>query len=83
MECRQECGACCIVPAINRPFYGMPDGKKAGERCVHLLADYRCKLFNDARRPDCCGMFQAETAFCGNDRERAIQLLWELEHNSG
>jgi Fe-S-cluster containining protein len=82
MECRSGCGACCIAPAITRPFFGMPGGKPAGVRCVHLDDTWRCDLFGDPRRPQCCSDFQAEPDFCGNDREEAIIILGRLEELS-
>lgn len=79
MECRPGCGVCCIIPSINTPFNGMPNGKPAGTPCVHLAKDYRCKLFNSSLRPDFCIKFQAEKIVCGNTREEAINKLAELE----
>jgi len=82
MECRSGCGACCIAPSINTPFYGMPEGKPAGVRCVHLLADYRCALFGRPERPAACGRFQAEPDSCGRDRFEALSILSDLEEAS-
>ncbi len=79
MQCREGCGACCIAPAITKPFYGMPQGKPAGTRCVHLNSALGCDLFNDPRRPAVCGAFQAEPAFCGNNRDEALLILADLE----
>jgi Fe-S-cluster containining protein len=79
MQCRQGCGACCVAPAISRPFYGMPRGKAAGETCVHLDAQLRCRLFDDPRRPSCCSQFQAEPAVCGDSRDQALVILRALE----
>lgn len=79
MSCRTGCGACCIAPAINTPFYQMPQGKKAGERCVHLSADNLCGLFNLPQRPDFCERFQAEVEFCGDSFVDAMRILSALE----
>ena len=79
MECRPGCGACCIAPSIARPFHGMPAGKAAGAHCVHLDDRYRCGLFADSRRPDCCAAFAPDTAVCGENREQALALIAELE----
>ena len=79
MECRPACGACCIAPSINQPFYGMPEGKKAGERCVHLDNNKRCRLFGDVRRPSCCHGFAAETSICGESFDEAMMTLRYLE----
>jgi len=79
MDCRAQCGACCIAPAITQPYFGMPEGKKAGQQCVHLGEDYRCALFTDPRRPECCNKFQAEEWCCGQTREEALAILEFLE----
>jgi Fe-S-cluster containining protein len=79
MECRQTCGACCIAPSINQPFYGMPRGKPAGVRCVHLDESMRCRLFGNFRRPALCDAFVAEPSICGEEREHALVILAELE----
>jgi len=82
MECRAGCGACCIAPSISRPFYGMPGGKPAGVRCVHLDEQLRCALFGDPRRPRACADFQAEPAVCGENRDEALSRLRWLEAES-
>ncbi|MGI0115400.1 YkgJ family cysteine cluster protein [Zooshikella sp. RANM57] len=79
MNCRSDCGACCIVPSISSPLPGMPNGKPAGQRCLHLLSDYRCALFNDPRRPTVCGQFRAEDTVCGANAEQAFEILTLLE----
>ena len=50
-ECRVGCGACCIAPSIETPFFGMPEGKPAGVRCVHLDEQNRCAIFGRPERP--------------------------------
>ena len=82
MECRAGCGACCIVPAIHTPFFGMPNGKPKGQRCTHLDGEGLCRLFGDPRRPTCCIQFQAEAEFCGSSRTEALLLLTDLEATS-
>lgn len=79
MLCRAGCGACCIAPSISSPIPGMPAGKAAGERCLHLSAENLCLLFGDPRRPAVCGSFDADPEVCGDSREEAIRLLgwWE------
>ncbi|MEP1469709.1 MAG: YkgJ family cysteine cluster protein [Halieaceae bacterium] len=79
MECREGCGACCIAPSIKQPYYGMPEGKPAGVRCVHLDEDLQCMLFGDDRRPGVCADFAAEEEICGVDREEALARLHWLE----
>ena len=79
MQCRTACGACCIAPSINRPFYGMPAGKPAGVACVHLDDAMACRLFGDRRRPALCAAFAAEPLSCGDNREQALASLAEME----
>ena len=52
MKCREGCGACCIAPSISSPLPGMPLGKPAGVRCVHLSAEQLCQLFGQPQRPE-------------------------------
>jgi Fe-S-cluster containining protein len=78
MECRSECGACCIALSISSPIPGMPDGKPPGVKCIHLLEDFRCGIYNNPFRPKACSGFQAEPAFCGSDREEALRILYSL-----
>ena len=82
MECRSGCGACCIAPSINQPFYGMPEGKKAGEPCVHLDENKLCQLFGDIKRPKCCHNFAAEAFVCGENVQEALQLLAFMEQET-
>ncbi len=79
MECRQDCGVCCIMVSISSPIPGMPDGKPAGVRCLHLNAAARCDLFDRPERPLVCRQFQASPDVCGASRDEAAQLLTELE----
>ena len=79
MECRSDCGACCIAPSISSPIPGMPQGKPAGVRCVQLSADNRCLLFGQAQRPAVCASLQASLPMCGQTRAQALQWLTVLE----
>ena len=79
MKCRELCGACCIAPSISSPIPGMPNGKRAGQRCIHLTDDFRCGIFNSNDRPKVCDDFKAETLVCGNSREEALDILSALE----
>ena len=79
MKCRPHCGACCIAPSISSPIPGMPRGKPAGVRCIHLTDDYLCGIYNDPDRPKVCADFQADPEVCGNSRNEALRLLQELE----
>jgi len=77
MECRENCGACCIALSISSPIPGMPDGKPAGVRCIHLQEDYRCSIYNNGK-PQVCDGFNAEEEFCGNNQEEAMRILASL-----
>lgn len=79
MQCRNSCGACCIAPSINTPLPGMPNGKPAGVKCLHLSEDYLCKIFTDPARPNLCDEFKAGIDVCGTNREEALQLITILE----
>jgi Fe-S-cluster containining protein len=79
MECRPQCGACCIAPSISSPVPGMPRGKPAGIPCVQLLPDYRCALFGRRGRPAVCASLQPAPEMCGNTRNEALACLARLE----
>ncbi|HBC79829.1 MAG TPA: hypothetical protein DEO60_08620 [Bacteroidales bacterium] len=78
MDCRENCGACCIAVSISSPIPGMPEGKPAGIRCIHLEDNYRCALYDQADRPKVCSAFKAEPEFCGSNREEALHILFKL-----
>ena len=78
MECRVNCGACCVVLSISSPLPGMAHGKEAGVKCIHLLDDYRCSIYNDPDKPKVCSDFNAEPEFCGSNREEAMAILDSL-----
>ena len=78
-ECRLNCGACCIAPSITSYIPGMPNGKKAGERCVQLDEENLCKIFDQPERPNLCAAFKADLETCGTTREQAIDNLIYLE----
>lgn len=79
MDCRSGCGACCIAPSITSPIPGMPNGKPAGERCLHLSVELLCNLFGKPERPAVCGRFVAAEDVCGSNQADAIRLIgwWE------
>lgn len=79
IECRLGCGACCIAPSISSPIPGMPNGKKAGERCVQLDAENLCQLFGLPERPDLCDQFKADIDVCGQSNQQALENLIYLE----
>jgi uncharacterized protein len=78
-SCRMGCGACCIAPSITTPFRGMPHGKRAGERCVHLDAGNLCQLFGDPDRPQFCIDLKAQPSMCGATDVEAMAILTALE----
>lgn len=57
----------------------MPNGKPAGERCLHLSVDLLCTIFGHAERPAVCSGFAADIEVCGSSREEAIRLIGWLE----
>ncbi len=80
MECRSGCGICCIYISISSPIPGMPSGKPAGIRCVQLMDDLKCAIFNDPSRPEVCFGFKADPLFCGNTSEEAKKTAdWLME----
>jgi len=79
IECRPGCGACCIAPSISSPIPGMPEGKKAGERCIQLDDENRCKIFGSPLRPDVCGSLMPSAEMCGDSREQALRWLGYVE----
>ena len=79
IDCRTGCGACCVVPSISSPIPGMPGGKSAGVRCIHLNNELKCNIFNSPSRPGVCDGFKAELAICGNNRADAERNLGWLE----
>lgn len=79
MDCRPDCGACCIAPSISSPIPGMPGGKPAGVPCVQLLPDYRCAIFGRPERPAVCVSLRPAETMCGRDRTEALAGLRMLE----
>lgn len=79
IECRAGCGACCTVISISSIIPGMPEGKPAGVKCIHLSDEGLCGLFGKSERPQICSDFQAERAICGFTTEDAMRTIAELE----
>lgn len=79
MECRSDCGACCIAPSISSPIPGMPKGKPANVRCVQLSDDNRCMIFGSSLRPAVCGGLKPSTEMCRSSRHEAMGYLIHLE----
>ena len=80
--CRPGCGACCIGPSISSPIPGMPDGKPAFVRCIHLTEDLLCGIFHDPARPKVCDGFKFDPLICGKNAEEALRIFRELEDQS-
>ncbi len=78
-ECRVGCGACCIVISIAGPLPGMPNGKPAGMRCIHLTQDNLCTLFEMPQRPAVCSSLKPMKDMCGESNEEAYTLLSVME----
>lgn len=79
MECRPQCGACCIALSISTPLPGMPNGKPAGVPCLHLMPDRRCGIYRDPARPACCAGLKPSLEMCGDGTAHALAYLAELE----
>lgn len=82
MQCRPNCGACCIAPSIASPLPKMPQGKPAGVRCAHLTEALQCDIFGHSTRPAVCANFQPSLDVCGTNRSEAIWLITELEQQT-
>ncbi|MCV5948120.1 YkgJ family cysteine cluster protein [Escherichia coli] len=82
MECRTDCGACCIAPSISSPIPGMPQGKPANVRCVQLSNDNLCNIFGSELRPKVCGNLRPSPDMCSTDRDAAITYLLHLESST-
>ena len=82
MECRPECGACCIAPSISSPIPGMPQGKPANTRCVQLSQNNLCAIFGSPLRPKVCASLKPEAEMCAANREDAMTWLLHLEQST-
>jgi len=82
MECREQCGACCIAPTISSLIPGMAKGKPAGVACIHLAETLQCDLFGYQSRPKVCSDFKPMADVCGSSREDALELLTRLEEDT-
>ena len=79
MDCRPDCGACCIAPSIASPIPGMPHGKPAGMPCVQLDDALRCRLFGRPERPAVCASLAPSLEMCGDGPHHAMIWLRRLE----
>jgi hypothetical protein len=80
MECRVGCAACCIAPSISSSIPGMEGGKQAGQRCIQLSEDNRCRIFGSDLRPAVCHGLRPSSEMCGTSASEALQCIteWEL-----
>ena len=58
---------------------GLPHGKPAGVRCIHLTDDYLCRLYGLPERPEVCTRLRPMAEMCGDSREHALVYLAWLE----
>ncbi|OHB91958.1 MAG: hypothetical protein A2Z57_01980 [Planctomycetes bacterium RIFCSPHIGHO2_12_39_6] len=79
MNCRIGCGACCIALSISSPISGMPNGKPAGIRCIHLTIDNRCLIHSKHEKPVVCSNLRPTIEMCGQTFEEAYTYLEHLE----
>jgi uncharacterized protein len=57
----------------------MPQGKRAGERCIQLDENNACKIFGQPERPSFCVGLQASAEMCGDNQLQAMLWLTGLE----
>jgi uncharacterized protein len=57
----------------------MPAGKSAGERCIQLTPDNRCRLFGRPDRPRVCVELLPRRDMCGHSASEALSILAALE----
>ncbi len=79
MECKPNCGACCVAISISSPIPGMPQGKPAGVACVNLdLERLTCRIWGRDDYPEVCRRFLPCAEICAS-REVAMATLTALE----
>jgi Fe-S-cluster containining protein len=79
MDCRNGCGACCIVPSISSAIPGMPQGKPANVRCAQLTVNNGCQIFGQSDRPAVCRSLRPSFEMCGTSDDHAFAYLTWLE----
>jgi Fe-S-cluster containining protein len=85
MNCRPNCGACCIAPSISSPIPALDPslpalpGKPAASPCHQLDGDLRCKLFGRPDRPAVCASLLPSEEMCGTHQDEALLWLTRLE----
>lgn len=82
MDCRPNCGACCIIPSISTKTLLLPEGKAALTPCIHLDADLRCLIFSSDERPKVCASLKPSDEMCGKSRDEAMAYLTWLERET-
>jgi hypothetical protein len=60
----------------------MPQGKPAGQPCVQLDEQQRCRLFGSTLRPAVCASLRPALDMCGPSRDHALQWLSRLEQST-
>jgi hypothetical protein len=60
----------------------MPNGKRAGEKCIQLDDAMRCRIFGRSDRPQVCGSLQPHADMCGANREHALRWIGDLERDT-
>lgn len=60
----------------------MPQGKRAGEKCVQLDENMQCMIFGHPDRPAVCASLQPDPAMCGDTREQALRWLGYIEEQT-
>ena len=58
---------------------GMPEGKLAGMRCIHLDDRNLCRLYGRPERPAFCRGWQPDPAVCGDNFQDAMTNIAILE----
>lgn len=79
MDCRPNCGACCIVPSISTKTPMLPQGKPALTPCIHLDLNMRCLIFSSEDRPKVCASLKPSEEMCGKSKDEAMAYLTWLE----
>lgn len=79
MKCRKGCGACCIAISISSPLPGLPNGKPADARCIHLTDENVCAIHKQPDFPAVCRNLQPSLEMCGHTLGEAMAYLTELE----
>jgi len=60
----------------------MPNGKRAGERCIQLTTENECALFGRPERPQFCKELTPSLEMCGDSQSHALHYLAVLEKDT-